>query len=806
MSLPPGVSIDVYEIESVLGAGGFGVTYRVRDRNLGLRFALKEYFPVLVAERNEAGEVTPLPGREASFRRGLERFLDEGRTLAGLDHPNLATVVRHFEGNGTAWLLMPFYDGRTLHDLLVSSGLFDHRETGALLDPLLDALAYLERQRVVHGDIKPANILIQRDGAPVLLDFGAARLAGEDARSGGATAGSAGYAATEQTRGVWKIGPWTDLYGVAATLYRLTSGVIPTPSEDRLAALERGESDPLVPLRKQRRAAGQSGFSRAFTSAVDTARAVDPEQRPRDVAHWRRLLGDTPGQETGRARTKPPRTRAVPDPERRVWLPQALAGALVLSLVLVAAWLWLADPDSGFEDQDSAASNLPDTSLAVDDEAWEQAVRTDSAAAFRGYLQAFPRGRHVTAAREQLALFDETAWAEAESIGTLAAYEQYLERFPDGRFVIEATGRAEVARAAEAAAAAAASEAAERDRVAFEQARRAGTDAALDEYLDRFPGGAHVDEVLALKAANAQARRDEAAWRAAVERDERDGYAAYLQAFPQGLHLAEALSAVERLTLRPGKVFRDCDGCPEMIVIPPGSFEQGSSPGGALARSNEQPRRTVRISRPFAMSRYEVTFDEWEACVADGACRAQPVDNGWGRGRRPVFLVRWVDAVGYVKWLSNKTGQIYEIPTESQWEYVARSGESGAWVGGAPERVCDHGNVAGAETNFDWRHEACGDPFSVGTAEVGYFAPNDLGVYDLVGNVAEWTRDCMNLSYLDAPTDGSAWERGLCSSRVTRGGSWFSGSVEIRLPARFALRSGESNDFTGLRVVRVVRE
>ncbi len=116
------------------------------------------------------------------------------------------------------------------------------------------------------------------------------------------------------------------------------------------------------------------------------------------------------------------------------------------------------------------------------------------------------------------------------------------------------------------------------------------------------------------------------------------------------------------------------------------------------------------------------------------------------------------------------------------------------------------GNIAGAETSFDWRHAACADPFSVGTAEVGYFDPNELGVYDLVGNVAEWTRDCMNLSYLDAPTDGSAWERGLCSSRVTRGGSWFSGSVEIRLPARFALRTGESNDFTGLRVVRVVRE
>jgi formylglycine-generating enzyme required for sulfatase activity/serine/threonine protein kinase len=806
MNRSAGTRIDAYEIEGVLGAGGFGVTYRVRDRKLGLRFALKEYFPEHAAERSESGEVEPRPGQAAAFHGGMERFLDEGRTLAGLDHPNLATVVRHFEANGTAWLLMPLYDGRTLHELLVSGGLFDPGETAALLEPLLDALAYLERQGVVHGDIKPANILVQRDGDPVLLDFGAARLARGDEPVANASAGSAGYAATEQTRGIWNVGPWTDLYGLAATLYRLTSGIIPVPSEDRLAALERGEPDPLAPLRKQHRAGGQAGFSRAFTSAVDQALAVRPDDRPQNVAHWRRLLGGSPGDVGRRSRRRKPHRGLAADPERRVWLPQVLAGAFLVILILVGGWLWFASPERESAGGEATESSLPDTSLAEDQDAWEQAVRTDSAAAFREYLKAFPRGRHAPAAREQLALFDEAAWAEAEADGSLSAYERYLERFPDGRFVIEATGRAEVARAAEAAAATAAAKAAERDRLAFEAARRLGSDAALDEYLARFPGGDHVDEALALKAGNALARRDDAAWRAAVQRDERDGYAAYLRAFPEGKYLAEALAAVERLTLRPGKVFRDCDACPEMIVIPPGSFEQGSPPDGVLARSNEQPRHSVRISRPFAMSVYEVTFDEWDACVAERACRAQPVDNGWGRGRRPVFLVRWVDGVDYVEWLSGKTGQIYELPSESEWEYVARAGEDSAWTGGAPERVCDHGNVAGAETSFEWRHAECADPFSVGTAEVGYFAPNKLGVYDLVGNVAEWTRDCMNLSYLDAPTDGSAWERGLCSSRITRGGSWFSGSVEIRLPARFALRTGESNDFTGLRVVRVVRE
>ncbi|MEM1412579.1 MAG: SUMF1/EgtB/PvdO family nonheme iron enzyme, partial [Pseudomonadota bacterium] len=408
--------------------------------------------------------------------------------------------------------------------------------------------------------------------------------------------------------------------------------------------------------------------------------------------------------------------------------------------------------------------------------------------------------------REQVARFDEEAWASAQAEGSLAAFERYLEEFPDGRYVIEADALASVQRTAEAAAAEAQAEADRIDGEAFTRALAAGTTAALDDYLTAFPGGRHVEEALQAKAAIENAALDDAAWAAAQASDERSAYEAYVSAFPRGRHLAEALAAVERLTLRPGKVFRDCEGCPEMVVIPAGSFEQGATDTTPLARSNERPARTVRIARPFAMGVHEVTFAEWDRCTADGACRRQPIDNGWGRGQRPVIMVSWADAQDFLGWLSERAGMVYDLPSESEWEYVARAGDSGTWVGGAPERVCDHGNVAGAETGFEWRHGACSDPFSLGTAEVGYFTSNAMGVHDMVGNVAEWTRDCMNLSYLDAPADGSAWQRGLCSSRVTRGGSWFSGSVEIRFPARFALRNGESNDFTGLRVVRAVDE
>ena len=197
---------------------------------------------------------------------------------------------------------------------------------------------------------------------------------------------------------------------------------------------------------------------------------------------------------------------------------------------------------------------------------------------------------------------------------------------------------------------------------------------------------------------------------------------------------------------------------------------------------------------------------QWDACFAAGGCSMQPADNGWGRGNRPVIMVSWNDAEQYVHWLSEKTGQTYRLPSESEWEYFARAGQQGDWAGGGPQRVCEYGNIAGAETGFQWQHENCEDKLALGTMPVGSLKANQFGLYDTIGNVSEWTADCMNLSYLDAPVDGSAWGRGICSSHMTRGGSWITGTKEIRLPARFNLKNGDRNDFTGFRVVRDINE
>ena len=170
------------------------------------------------------------------------------------------------------------------------------------------------------------------------------------------------------------------------------------------------------------------------------------------------------------------------------------------------------------------------------------------------------------------------------------------------------------------------------------------------------------------------------------------------------------------------------------------------------------------------------------------------------------MMVSWNDAMEYTGWISKKTGQSYSLPSESEWEYAARAGEDGDWLGGSAAGICAYGNIAGNETGFEWRHKECSDNSALATMPVGSYRPNAFGLYDVIGNVAEWTLDCMNLSYLEAPADGSAWSRGMCSSRMTRGGSWFTGTKESRLSARFNLKNGDRNDFTGFRVVRRVEK
>ena len=257
---------------------------------------------------------------------------------------------------------------------------------------------------------------------------------------------------------------------------------------------------------------------------------------------------------------------------------------------------------------------------------------------------------------------------------------------------------------------------------------------------------------------------------------------------------------------KPGTEFRDCAACPPMIVVPPGKFTMGSPDKESGRLATEGPQHVVTIERAFALGKYEVTFDEWEQCVADRKC-TRLEDSGFGRGRRPVINVSYEDAGYYILWLSEKTNQKYRLPTEAEWEYAARAGsDKPRFWGNSNETACQYANVFTAKTMAKYKDAdrtsfRCDDGY-VETAPVGKFKPNQFGLHDMLGNVWEWVQDCWNASYAGAPADGSLWNTGECTKRVVRGGGWYYGPSNVRAARRVQTAPTRRSHDLGFRVAR----
>jgi formylglycine-generating enzyme required for sulfatase activity len=277
-------------------------------------------------------------------------------------------------------------------------------------------------------------------------------------------------------------------------------------------------------------------------------------------------------------------------------------------------------------------------------------------------------------------------------------------------------------------------------------------------------------------------------------------FKAYLDSYPDGPFAATARDRLQQIEARavakpavpeqppaaPQSAIRDCPQCPEMVLIQAGAFEMGSSEMFDF----EAPVHQVSIRKAFYIGRREVTYEEWDACIAEGGCKQKLDDRGLGRGRRPAADLDWDDAKGYAAWLSQKTGRSYRLPTESEWEYVARAGSTTTYPWGrAVEK--DRANCIGCTS----------DPVRK-AIDTGSFKPNAFGVYDMTGNAAEWVEDCWNDNYRGAPTDGSAWIKPQCRERVLRGGSFNNDPRYLRSAARFKYDHDVRFYTNGFRIVR----
>jgi sulfatase modifying factor 1 len=314
-------------------------------------------------------------------------------------------------------------------------------------------------------------------------------------------------------------------------------------------------------------------------------------------------------------------------------------------------------------------------------------------------------------------------------------------------------------------------------------------------------------------------------------------------------------------TPAPGRSFRDCsNGCPEMVVVQQGRFTMGA-PAGEEARENlpnqlrgrSVPQHLITIRHKLAIAKFDVTRDEYAQFVAEtnrpdpdncitanasgtgfiatnGKCRPDPdscitinasgtgfiaANGNWHSpgfpqtGRDPVVCVSWDDAQAYVAWLSAKTGHVYRLPTEAEWEYAARAGTTTARYGSDnPAELCRYSNVG--DLDYSEQHpgdsganRACRDGYAF-TSPVGSFPPNQFGLYDMLGNVMDWNEDCWNANYSGAPTDGTAWQSGDCGRRVVRGGSWDADLSVVRSANRRGIPTFYRSTTFGFRVARTL--
>lgn len=348
------------------------------------------------------------------------------------------------------------------------------------------------------------------------------------------------------------------------------------------------------------------------------------------------------------------------------------------------------------------------------------------------------------------------------------------------------------------------SESAEERRLRLEQAIEAAREHQAAEAAAAEQRAAEEAAEQA-EAERAAAEKRRAAQRAAAQRRKAEEEAA-----EQARLAAEAAAAREAATKVPYATFRDCPECPELVRIPAGSFRMGNLQkedaaltarmadalrgvlGTRTSTNLEVPVRTVQVPS-FSVGRHEVTFDQWDACLADGGCGGyRPPDLGWGRGARPVINVSWGEAQIFVEWLSARTGRPYRLLSEAEWEYVTRAGTDTRYSFGEA--------IDCAKARYGQADGDCGSARE--SSPVGSFEPNPWGLFDVHGNVWEWVADCHNPSLDGAPTDARARGDGDCTRRMYRGGAWSSVPDWLRSSFRGDDNASVRYHDLGLRVAR----
>ncbi len=783
-ALKPGHKLHWYEIKRILGQGGFGITYLAHDINLDEDVAIKEYLPIELSVRTGDNSVHPITdGHNDRFNWGLDRFMQEARTLGRFKHPNIVRVRNVFEDNNTAYMVMEYEEGESLQELLVRRKTLEETELMKLLVPILGGLALVHKQGFIHRDIKPANIFIREDGSPVLLDFGSARQALFEETRTLTSLVSPGYAPFEQYYSKSdEQGPWTDIYGLAATLYRAVTGRVPLDAVDRSKAILNTSQDTFVLLEEIVK--GQ--YSERFLKAVDFGLRFKQADRPKSVTQWLEEFG-VPTEPAAinpslaanptEAATEVALGEAPPDepktngevgdtqPSKAGRARHWLALAAVAGIAITGGSVYMR-PGIEVPDRDLVSEGWsPDEGWGNLDKVAQTAAERNAEEVFNSFLSGLPKHTSTKAglARDERGQEDKVAQTAAE----IEARKQRLVAEQDRAAAIQKlvsaaeadivalrltnpAGNNALEKLEEIKALEPGHKSVQRLQSAIvnrylglaEQGVRGGKFDLADSHLNRAEGVQAGNELIEEVRQRIKRQRENArlAEEAAVQRSAGQDARKEVEAVVHQETTSETLAV-------------------EMVDIPSGSFQMGS----------KYRARKVRVSA-FRLGKTEVTQGQWQQIMGSNPSRFKYCGENC-----PVERVSWDEVQEFLLILNQQTEENYRLPTEAEWEYACRSaGSHVEFCGDSPD------TIGWYPTTLGW----IGANSEFKTHPVSQKAANGLGLYDMTGNVWEWVMDCWNDNFSGAPDDGTAWISGECGMRVKRGGSYFDSKARNRSGSR----------------------
>ncbi len=829
-ALRGGYQLHEYCIESVLGTGGFGITYKARDTHLETWVAIKEYFPVEWSYRtsngvnvgsNAQGQAQLPEVNTSGYDWGLDRFLEEARVLARVQHPYVVRVRRYFRANGTAYIVMDYEEGEPLSAMLKRERVLAEDDLRGMLEEVLPALEAVHREGYLHRDIKPSNLYIRsRDGCVMLIDFGAARQSLNQRSKSITGLVTPGYSPPEQylTRSD-RYGPWTDIYALGAVLYRCVTGTPPTEAPDRQMW------DTLESAVK----AGSDRYGKDLLETIDRALAMAPKERFQSVAEMRDVLTQSA---SSAASAEQKGSLARPS--------QQVPAQPMAPLEIVDSERPLSEP---IPSRKVDSSNEPSSDL--------------SSAGFQSVpllqsLRSKPGHRHKKS-QETASEFVSVPLGKPQSGPIQASHEGGTKQPLDKEssvsvIVLESPASSigdpwsEKPPASERSSRAIGRHKAKKTRLRPETLRNIYLSLVLFGLLGILGTlvlNIYYEYWLSFDIARQQ-QLDQQAERnrqtaqqqthQAQQETQRRQFAKYLSSARKAMaeqawdvaqkHLREAESlkinkrkvagarkelADLRRQVMPLQFLEEPFIDMKLVDLKGECFSIGSPDSQTERYFNEKPKRVC--VEDFSISQYEITNAQYRQFKADHDSGSY-VNNAnqsftLNSDQQPAVEVSWQDAVAFADWLSERTGKRYRLPTEAEWEYAARAKTTAPrYWGNASIEACTYANVTDQTAQSNWGAETihdCEDGYAV-TAPVGSLVPNKYQLYDMLGNVSEWTCSKYQSDY-DREATECTEQNAATERRTVRGGSWDDIPRMVRVSDRDGRHPGLRENDLGFRLV-----